>query len=339
MVQIKPYYSAILHDKDCVELRFGVWNHTSHVLEDHKKEGHLANIVYGLTNKMSTAEITKLYKVTASQVNAVIEHLCHLGVVQDGAGSLIDTYLEQIGPVIQARQENPEHHQIIFLNQNDITQNMIQTLEHFSLPYHIDHESYRQLNEMSLEALTDAWQREHILENFESWQGGFLILAESTVHPIRARKLNLIAHALQLPWIHLAVDGPFLVIGPTFMGGRGPCYECFETRIDMNLRDNTSYQKYKNALIRHNVLQPHDALSEVCIKLLAAHGIYEMINYFKTSRNFTKNKVLTIFLPTMEFIYHNVLRLAACTTCGSHHYKDETQNYFDFQRLLEEHVV
>jgi len=77
----------------------------------------------------------------------------------------------------------------------------------------------------------------------------------------------------------LAIDGPFIFIGPTFHGKQNPCYDCFETRISMNLRENDSYQKYKNAIATNQVyIQEGDPLLGVTSNLLVTHALLEILN-------------------------------------------------------------
>ena len=70
----------------------------------------------------------------------------------------------------------------------------------------------------------------------------------SVIQPLQLRLLNQISLALGIPWMHAAIDGPFLLIGPCFVPHRTSCYACFETRVTMNLRESASYQQYKSAL-------------------------------------------------------------------------------------------
>src|SRR5262249_40937943 len=134
----------------------------------------------------------------------------------------------------------------------------------------------------------------------------------------------------------LTIDGPFLIIGPTFHVKEGPCYDCFETRVHMNLRESESYQRYKNQLSLKQVYFPEqDPLLKLTSSLLISHANVEILNFLSTQCTFTSNKVLTIFLPTMEFMYHDVLRFPNCRTCGITMRRDETQLYFDFQKLGE----
>ena len=179
-----------------------------------------------------------------------------------------------------------------------------------------------------------------MLEKFKPWEGKFIVLLNKHINPIVSSRLNRITFELDICWIHLALDGPFIFVGPCFSGKRAPCYDCFETRIGMNLRETENYQKYKNAILLKQIYhEKEDPLRDVTSNVLIAHGLLEILNYLTTQTTFTINKVLSIFLPTMEFVYHELLSIPACRTCGSVSYRDDTQVYFDFQKLIQEEAV
>lgn len=185
----------------------------------------------------------------------------------------------------------------------------------------------------------DAFEQEKFLAQFSNWKNKFLVFTTKYINPLHATRLNRIAKLLNISWLHLAIDGPFIFIGPTFQANQGACYDCFETRICMNLRESETYQRYKNSIAANQVhTLDQDPLLLLSSTLLCAHAIFEIINFLTTRCTFTSNKVLSIFLPTMEFVYHNVMRLSSCRTCGSGAHHNETQLYFDFQKLIEEVV-
>ena len=75
------------------------------------------------------------------------------------------------------------------------------------------------------------------LASFKEWQGGLLVVASLTVHPILLRNVNRICLHHGIPWVHAAADGPYLLVGPTFTPKRSSCYECFESRVAMSMRE------------------------------------------------------------------------------------------------------
>jgi thiazole/oxazole-forming peptide maturase SagC family component len=173
------------------------------------------------------------------------------------------------------------------------------------------------------------------MQLFEPWRGHFIVIATKVINPIAFRTLNRISLHLTVPWLHAALDGPFLFVGPLFLPHRSSCYECFEMRVSMNLRENASYQRYKSALVERCVRHGSLPLNTALIAVLAAHTAMETINYVATGSGFTLQKVLAIYLPTMEITFNEVLRLPSCPACGSQPERDDKELYFDFQTLIQ----
>lgn len=335
-IRIKPHYSTILHDADKVEFRQGVWNSMSHILTDENHEGKLAKIIMGLAQQLTPAEIVKEMDVNRSKVESVLDYLMQLGVLQNKPESFIDFYVSYYVPSL--KRPGKVFYEVstpIVLLGNEIINAQIQLqLKKLGLQVETDDQLFALIHHSGDEWLFDALAQEHFISQFERWKNKFIVLSCSHVNPILATRLNRIAYLLNISWLHLALDGPFIFVGPTFRGQQGPCYDCFETRVGMNLRESESYQKYKNAIVKNQIIAPaNDIHLDVMGNLLVSHAILEILNYVSTQCTFTTNKTLSIFLPTMEFIYHEILRLPSCRTCGSISHRDNSQLYFDFQSV------
>jgi bacteriocin biosynthesis cyclodehydratase domain-containing protein len=339
-IRIKPQYSTIVHNSNMIELRHGVWNSVSHMLNDENEEGILAKIVLGLNKQSTPAEIANNIGISRSKVESVLDYLQQLGVLQAKSESFIDYYVDNIAPTL--RRPGQFHYQvsmpIVLVGDAYINKKIREQLDALLDIEMIDGSSLWPLIQKSGDDwLFDALEQQRFVEQFQMWKGKFIIFSSKHINPILATRLNRIAYELNIPWLHLAIDGPFIFIGPTFHGDHGPCYDCFETRISMNLRESDSYQQYKNAIAENQVYtQDDDPLLGVTSNLLVTHATLEILNYVTTKCSFTSNKTLSIFLPTMEFVYHELLRLPSCRTCGSVSHRDDTQLYFDFQRLIDE---
>lgn len=338
-IRIKPYLSTIVHNENMVELRHGVWNSMSHMLNDENEEGILAKIILGLNEKRSPSEIAKHVGINRSKVESVLDYLQQLGVLQSKSESFIDYYINDLVPTLRRpRQFNYQASMpIVFVGDQHINKKIHEQLGTL-LNVDVVEDSFlwSAIQKSGDDWLFDALEQQKFVEQFQSWRGKFVIFSSRHINPVLATRLNRIAYELNIPWLHLAIDGPFIFIGPTFHGNQGACYDCFETRVSMNLRESESYQKYKNAVAANQVFtQDDDPLFAVTSNLLVAHATLEILNYQATNCSFTTNKILSIFLPTMEFVYHDLLRLPACRTCGSVSYRDDTQLYFDFQRLMD----
>jgi thiazole/oxazole-forming peptide maturase SagC family component len=131
--------------------------------------------------------------------------------------------------------------------------------------------------------------------------------------------------------MHAAVDGPFVLVGPIFVPNRSACYNCFEVRVMMNLREAGSYQRYKHALVKGQIKRGGDPLLPLLGNLLTAHTAMEIVNFELTGTSWTVGKVLSIYLPTMEMIFNDVLRLPGCPACAPTPERDDTELYFDIR--------
>jgi hypothetical protein len=102
----------------------------------------------------------------------------------------------------------------------------------------------------------------------------------------------------------------------------------------MHLRDGSSYVAYKEALARRSLARGRMPIEPMLRALLAAHAAMEILNFTKTNYSFVVSKVLSIFLPTMEFTYNEVLRVPGCPACGPLSERDDTELYFDVTTLI-----
>ena len=73
---------------------------------------------------------------------------------------------------------------------------------------------------------------------------------------------------------------------------------------------------------------------EYLIHLLCSLSCIELINYISSGQCITKNKLLSLYLPTMEFTYHKILPLPGCRVCGIDNAFHGHQVHFDTGALL-----
>src|SRR5688572_6873310 len=97
-VRIKRFYSMIAHSPDIVELRHGVWNPVSFTLTDEAKAGKLFNVLRRLDGSTSPAVLARELKLAREEIEAIIDHLGQLGVLEFGPTNSLDYYLDNIVP-------------------------------------------------------------------------------------------------------------------------------------------------------------------------------------------------------------------------------------------------
>jgi bacteriocin biosynthesis cyclodehydratase domain-containing protein len=329
----KRSVSVIGHSADVVELRCGVWNPKSSTVTDGAGSGRLLQIIKGLDGKLSHKELAHSLGVSRAMVEAVVDHLRTLDMIEWGPTSALDAYLDQVrtlrvGGVTKTRVER-----VVVFGDGALTETITSLLTNAQVAkveaLTPDDPLGRVLDQVDPAALHDGLRLTELVEQFSSLRGSFLVLAESVINPLKFQYLNRIALELGMPWIHAALDGPFIFIGPTFVPGSSPCYECFETRVTMNLRENASYQRYKDALADGRVETGRPPMLAALRTVLASHTVLEVINFVNCESTFTIGKALGIYLPTMEISFNEVLRLPGCRSCAPQRGRDDSSLYFD----------
>jgi thiazole/oxazole-forming peptide maturase SagC family component len=338
-LRIKRHYSIIAHSPDVVELRYGVWNPISHVLTDDTESGHLFNLVSALDGSSSARELALQEKVSQEEVEALLDHLIQLGVVESGPSNVLDHYLDNIVPTLgRFAARSPTARSAVLFGDPALTGEIKRYLEQ-SLPQlelamaNPDDKAFTSLWQTDPSRLSNTLEFQRLLVQFEAWRGRLLIVVMRVIQPLQLRLLNRVSLALSVPWIHAALDGPFLLIGPVFVPHRTACYECFETRVTMNMRESASYQQYKKTLVEGQVRNAPMPAAPILTGLLATHTAFEAMNFLLTENAFTVGKALAIYLPTMEFAFNDVLRLPGCSACYPPA-RESRELYFDIQSLI-----
>lgn len=342
-IRIKPYFSVVAHTPDFVELRAGVWNHISFTLNDDTSSGNLYKFIKALDGTQSLSEVSKNLNMSRSESEGIIDHLMQLNVIERGASTAFDYYLDMYAPAFKYKQRSHDeimNSKIYIISNNGLGNEIKADINNKTQLHNVeilngDNPVFQILESLDQSWLQNAIEFEEILQQFTFLCGSFVILALDHVNPIFAKKFNRITSALNISWIHTAIDGPFIFVGPLFEPNKTACYECFETRITMNLREYTSYQRYKAALVDNKIIkQSENAMNGILNSVMTSHLILEVLNYVLTGNCFTKNKVLSIYLPTMEITFNEFIKVSTCQNCGSIPHRDDHQLYFDVQALL-----
>jgi bacteriocin biosynthesis cyclodehydratase domain-containing protein len=341
-LRLKRQYSIVAHSDDIVELRHGTWNPISYTLRDDSGSGALRGVLGRLDGTLSTTEIADAEGLPRSEVEALVDQLSDLELLEDGPMHALDYYLDHAVPNLLpypgARSNGSPP--VVVMGTGGVPAEVARVLGSSAAGIDFDiAQANGDLRELLSRDgtgwLTDGLEFEARAERFAAWRDKFVVLASSTVDPIELRAFNRIALHHRIPWLHAAVDGPFLLVGPTFVPGRSPCYECLETRVLMNLREASSYQTYKHALAEGRVAQAAAPLTRVLETMLASLAAFEALNFLLTDGSFTVGKALAIYLPTFEFSMNEVLRLPGCPACGSAAERDDRELYFDIRALLD----
>jgi bacteriocin biosynthesis cyclodehydratase domain-containing protein len=339
-IRLKRHYSVVAHSADVVELRHGVWNPISFTLTDEGGSGNLLRVLRRLDGTSTVAEIAATEGIARSEVVGLTDQLGELGVLEDGSSHALDYYLDHVVPNLAqfgGERVGPRS-PLVLLGDAAILDHVQRTLDQGEIGVELELAENGMREQLARGAspwLSDGLALEAAAAAFAVWQGKQVVFATTRLNPLEFEAFNSIALYHRIPWIHAAVDGPFLLVGPTFVPGRSPCYECLEARVLMNLREAASYQRYKHALAEDRISLARGALDAVLGSLVGSLVAFEALNFALTGAAFTVGKMLALYLPTMEFTFNEVLRLPGCRACAPSPEGDDRELYFDIRTLLD----
>ena len=340
-MRLKRHYAIVAHSPDVVELRHGTWNPVSFTLADESRSGQLFRVLRRLDGTLSPAEIAAAERVPAAEVEALVGQLAGMELLEEQSTHALDYYLDTVVPSLLPYHEHraAAHSSALLLGDAGVSEQIGRILAASALGDRCD----VRVADQGLAALlarpdpswmTDGLEFEEAAQPFAEWSGKLVVFAGGTVNPLASRAFNRVSLHHRIPWIHAAVDGPFLLIGPTFIPFRSPCYECLEGRVLMNLREAGSYQSYTRAMVEGRVTGSLAPLDAVLQAMLASHTAFEALNFLLTGASFTVGKMLAVYLPTMEFTFNEVLRLPGCPACSPAPESDDRELFFDVRALL-----
>jgi bacteriocin biosynthesis cyclodehydratase domain-containing protein len=335
-VRIKRKFSLVVHGPDTVEIRHGVWNPVSFVLNDESKTGNLFRLLQRLDGTCTPAALARELGLPREQVEAVIDHVDQIGVLESGPENLLDYYLDSVVPTLAAAKP-PEPRRIILMGEDSIIAAVGQQIKEVQPDAEVvpaDAEARRIVFDDNVSWMYDGMEFHGKIQSFAAWKDSLVLLASSVINPLHYKVLNRASLEYGFPWLHAAIDGPFLLVGPTFVPRRSACYECFERRILMNFRDGASYVAYKEALVNRQIKHGKMPIDPMLRAMLASHTAMEIVNFVNTGASFVLGKCLSIFLPTMEFAYNEVLRVPGCPACAPVAERDDTELYFNMATLI-----
>jgi bacteriocin biosynthesis cyclodehydratase domain-containing protein len=341
-VRLKRHFSIVAHSADVVELRHGTWNPISFTLTDEAGSGNLLRLLNRLDGSLSPGEIAAAEGVPRRDLEVLIDHLEELELVEDGSSNVLDHYLDHVVPNLlpYGRSDVDRVTPTVVVGSGSVPEQVRRILTATVPDLEIelvgpDSESWKLLAARERGWLGDGLDFAERAEAFAPWRNRFVVFASGGVDPLQLTAFNRVSLHHGIPWIQAAVDGPFLLVGPTFVPRRSPCYECLESRVLMNLREAGSYQQYKRALAEGRANGTRPPIAPVVEAMLGSLTAFEALNFLLTGTTFTVGKLLAVYLPTLEFTFNEVLRLPGCPACGVVPERDDRELYFDVRTLLD----
>jgi bacteriocin biosynthesis cyclodehydratase domain-containing protein len=331
--RLRPHVSVVVHGPDEVEFRHGVWNPVSVNLSDDSHQGRLARLVTRLDGSSSLARLAAAESVPREEVERLIDRLVDLDLLERGPSSAFDAYLATVAPWRIDDAVKPGQ-RVLLIGETELVRPLVGMLSPLLDGSSIeeppaDDPAVAVLADPDTSWLTDGLAAEERLALFEHWRGSIVVAPCQIIDPVRLTVLNRACLRAGIRWVHAALDGPFVFVGPSFIPGESPCYECLETRVFLNLREGASYQRYKRAIADARVRTGTPPLLPPIAGVLTAHLALETLNLVLTGSTFTIGRMLAIHLPTMELSFPEVLRVPGCAGCGSVPERDGQVLYYD----------
>ena len=346
-LRLKRNLSIICHNKDMVELRQGVFNTTSIYIEDDDKKGKLSEVLLYMNGEFKLSEIAKKVKISRVELEKLVDILLEKGVLEDRSSNLLDYYIESqlvVNNINNSLSKKYEKNEIVIFSNGKLSQKIIHSLAELEV---LNRDIVVQVINTDDKLYSIIFDKENLfhqdselfyksMESFENLKNKFVIFIQNNIDLLATEKLSYIANEIGCSYMMLSIDGPMLLIGPTVIPKRTACYKCFEKRIMMNLSRLDVYKNYKNALIANQVYEVNSFIEPVAANILISHGISEILNFIFTGSNFTLNKVLTIYLPTMELSFREILRLPNCEVCAPNNITSDSELHFELKKLIKE---
>lgn len=339
--RIKSQYSIIGHDSNKVEIRYGVWNPMSFYLYDKTNSGQLLPFLLALDGKKSVKEIVKNLNISRSKAEAVLDQLRGVDLIENKVSSAFDFYTNNFTPLLKVAEQREKIDKIFILGDFKcvgITNTLLKKIsDEKNIKLIIENKNISEIFSIENESIFfNGLEKEKFLARFSSWKNSFVVVLMTSIDLVALHQINTIAYELKIHWIIGVIDGPTMMIGPTFIPSQGPCFGCFEARVGMNIRESVRYVDYKKKIFAGNPTRvSQKPLLEVLEHILCAHVVLEVTNYLLTENTYTIGKVLSMYLPTMEIAYNEVLPFSGCSVCGKNTVRDDYQLYFDIEEMIE----
>jgi len=336
--RIRPHYSVVPHSPDTVELRAGVWNPVSITLNDSTASGKLHRTLELLDGTRELAAVEREAGISREELESLLSHLEHYNAISTGPDNFLDYQVELLGGTLaNIGEPHRQMPKIEILSDSALGNDLATHISDCGDSPHVIGVADSLFASLMRDDFTLSEDPLRALENekqYEQWRNRFLVVALETVNPILFRNLNRVSLRYSFPWIHAALDGPFVLVGPTFIPGCSSCYECFEGRVASNIRESGSYLSYKKALATGKVKMGRNVVPKAIRSLLVSLTALEVLNFVSTGSAFTIGKTLAIYLPTLEFTFNQVLRLPGCAGCSSMNEKNEQTLYFNVKSFV-----
>jgi thiazole/oxazole-forming peptide maturase SagC family component len=327
----------VTHDQNVVELRRGVWNPVSITLSDQSGSGKLARALELLSGELALEDVARKAGMSSAEAGDLVSYLSRHNLLETAPASAYDALLDLVRGTLADFDSGPKFSRMLMLGDPDLAASVATHVDDIRRGLSCDMVSRADIARLTDRDLTlseDPLAFREEMRRYEDWRGAMLLWADWTINPILLRNLNRVCLHHRVTWLPAVTDGPLLMIGPTITPHSSACYECFESRVLLNMRENDSYLRYKKAVANHTVRFGTPAVGAPFRALLSSLTAIEVANLIVTGSNFTAGRALSIYLPALGFSFNEVLRVPGCAACSPVTEQHEQGLYFDLRGLV-----
>ena len=316
------------------EIRFklGLWNYNEAVLDLSNESDEFKETFRNSINKLRKGqEITELdldaleiSSETKTSMLNILEGLTSAGMLTTEEQRKLSNEISMslLGDYRYFAREDlkrSEGRKLLLITDNSYSKNMAKLLiEEMEVNIEVaSEEVYEKFRDADLttniDALNTLTQMEELSNIVSSYEGILLCFKRPELSTIR--NINRVAIKREIPVVCSFIDGPFIT---TFNANypKTGCVECFEQRTLTRLEDHVSYyefEKFKFATETKDMNKGIIPVLNIITNLVISEGF--ILSNYGTSK--FENRVLNIYVPTLEIQVQDLLRVPYCPACGN----------------------
>ncbi|MFD2416231.1 TOMM precursor leader peptide-binding protein [Amycolatopsis pigmentata] len=142
------------------------------------------------------------------------------------------------------------------------------------------------------------------------------VVATSDFGPVPGLRLwNRFCAERRIPFLPVVLDNLIGTVGPLFLLGETPCYECLRARADSHVDDLQARREIENAAFEG---QRFAALHPAAATILAELSAVELTRWFGGGRPLTRQAgtLVEVTMAEPAVVTRKVLRVPHCPVCG-----------------------
>jgi bacteriocin biosynthesis cyclodehydratase domain-containing protein len=335
----RPDARVVVHDADTVELRTGVWNADATTLHDEDGKGILAGLVRELAAGTPVRELRGRRGVSADAVTEIVEALLANDVLRMPVAGQTTTSLEAGHTLGMGASDRILPQSLIVVAPPELATLFGAALgeARASTVTRAEDSAVAPLLARDLFLDADGLAASDAVAPYLSWKASAVVVVWPELHPFLIGNLNRLSHEVGFRLVPAVVDGPFGILGPTVIPGMTPCFACAETRVLDTMRDSALYLRYRDALAEQRVHAPAGGTWHPVFAVVAGLAAWDASNLLDFGTGFTAGKLFTLYAPTMEMMFHELVAVPGCPVCAPPAALD-TPLYADLQGYVAAHL-